>query len=191
MSMKRKLLLSLLLVSSTHLFAQIAQSLSLGPELALPTKSFGKSNTGWGGSLQYQVKFKGPIGAQLHVGYNQFSNSVLNRSTVSFLPVRAGVVGYVFKDLAFVYADAGISRYSASSSGTKQGDFTWGAGAGYRVLISGKQFAQLSVHYNSHRFNRRHTQSSDYDFNYNWMSIRLAYGISWGKGAKTLGDPLN
>jgi hypothetical protein len=172
---------ALIILWCPPLFGQLTQSVSLGPDLGIPTKSFGKANLGIGCSLQYQVKFSGPVAIQLHIGYSSFTNKLYSEDKVSFLPVRIGAVYYLYQDVIFVSADAGVSRYYSPLTGTKQNGFTFGAGAGYRLLINNRQFVQLSGYYNLHYFKNAQANPG---YNYNWFNIRAAYGFLWGKGNK-------
>jgi len=175
--MKRIIIFPYLLLGHFS-YSQISHSISLGPDLALPSKNFGAIKTGIGGSIDYQVKFQGPIGAQLHIGYNHFKNKVVSNDFVNFLLVRAGIVGFIYQDIIFVAADAGISHYSASTV-TKQTGFSFGIGPGYKLFFNPekKQFVQLSAYFNLHKFKSPATGS----YNYTWFNIRLAYGFSFSK----------
>jgi Outer membrane protein beta-barrel domain len=170
-----------LILVSGPLFSQLTHSVSIGPDLGIPTPSLGKANIGFGGSLQYQIKFSPPLALQLHVGYISFTNKLYADDKVTFLPVRLGGVYYLYQDIIFVSADAGISHYYSPSTGTKQNGFTLGTGIGYRYPISNSQFVQVSGYYNLHNFKR--AQSSQ-DYNYNWFNVRAAYGLSCGKGKR-------
>jgi hypothetical protein len=117
----------------------------------------------------------------MHAGYISFTSKYDADSKITFLPIRLGLQAFVYEDLIFVFADAGTSHYYSPTSGTNQNGFTFGAGFGYRYLISSGQFLQLSGYYNLHNFKRKETNQ---DYNYNWFSIRAAYGLSWGKGKK-------
>lgn len=164
---------------------QFTHLIGLGPELGLPGKNFGESNLGVGGSLQYQLKLNAPVGIQVHVGYVNFVSKTEFFSDmkykISFLPVRAGILGFIYKDIIFVSADAGISKYHANT-GTDQTGFSFGFGGGYKYIIAKKHFAQLSVLYNSHNFQDKQIGQN---FNYNWFSLRLAYGMQWSKQKET------
>ena len=164
--------------------AQLTHSISLGPELSIPGKNFGKSNLGFGGSFEYMVKFNAPVGIQFHFGYSGFPNKFYSNSKISFLPVRLGLVGFIYQDLIFVSADAGISHYHSPSTVTDQNGFSFGAGGGYKLFFDPekKQFVQLSAYFNMHNF-RNDTFGQNY--NYGWFNIRAAYGLSWGKKIKT------
>lgn len=176
------LFLSLLLFISFASFSQITHRFTIGPDLGLPAKkSFGSTvNVSIGGSVQYQLKFAAPVGLQLHAGYSHFAD---NYGKVSFLPIRAGVVGYLYQDLIYAYVDAGASRYHSPTTGTTQTGFSFGAGAGYRLPIDETKFVQLSAYYNLHRFNYKDDLLGR-DFNYNWFNVRAAIGFLTG-GRKT------
>lgn len=179
----KQLILSLLLFISFESISQNTHRFSIGPDLGLPSKgSFGSTvNVSIGGSVQYQVKFAAPFGLQVHAGYSHFGD---NYGKVSFLPVRAGVVGYLYQDLIYAYADAGASRYHSPTTGTTQTGFSFGAGAGYLLPIDATKFIQLSAYYNLHRFNYKNDPYGQ-DYNYNWFNVRAAFGFSLGKRKAT------
>jgi hypothetical protein len=170
---------TLALIASYLSYGQASQSLSIGPDFGFPTNTFGDAKTGLGGSLEYNIKITGPLGAQFHIGYQSFTSKSNSSQEVTFLPIRLGLIAFVYQDLIFVSADAGTSHYYSPSTGTKQDGFTFGAGAGYRILINKNQFVQVSGYYNRHHFKK--TQPFLQEYNYNWFNLRAAYGLSWGK----------
>jgi len=179
-SMKKQLILFVILWKNCVITAQIVHSITLGPDLGIPAKNFGSEATlGIGGSLEYQAKFSKRIGAQFHIGYSHFSNKVLSDDEVNFLPVRIGIVGFFYKESLFVSADAGISHYSASV-GPSQTGFSFGIGPGYKFYFSheSKQFAQVSMYYNLHNY-KEESGGNSYNYNYTWFNIRAAYGFSF------------
>ena len=165
-----------------NLISQVTHSVSLGPDLGLPAKSFGSESTlGIGGSWNYQAKFKGPIGFQIHAGYIHFSNKVLSDDKVDFIPIRFGPVAYIYKDVFFIFADVGVSHFSAST-GTKQTGFSFGLGPGYNIYIGpeSKHFLQFSAYYNLHNY-KHESGGNSYNYNYTWFNIRAAYGFSFSR----------
>ncbi len=176
--MRKFIVLICALLFTIESFSQLSHSLSLGPDLGIPTESFGKANLGFGGSLEYNMIFSEKIGPQFHIAYQSFTNKIYSDQKVTFLPIRLGIVGFLYQDLIFVSADAGVSHYYSPSTGTKQNGFSFGAGAGYRLPLSSGQFIQASAYYNLHHFKGQYASDG---YNYNWFNIRAAYGISWGK----------
>jgi len=156
--------------------------ISLGADLSIPIKNLGsKTPTSIGGSIDYQLKFKAPVGLQAHVGFNRFKGAIFG-TILNFLPIRVGVVGYLYKDLLFVSADAGVSFYSSPNGGLPaQTGFGFGAGAGYRQPVNKNQFIQLSGYYNLHKY-KDTPYGTPLEYNFTWFNIRLAYGFSFGKG---------
>lgn len=169
------ILLNTVLIPS---MCQTRHSVSLGPDLGIPTESFGKVNLGLGGSLEYNMVLKGKIGPQIHIGYQRFTSKVYSDHKVTFLPIRIGLIGFIYQDIFFVSADAGRSRYYSPTTDTEQNGFTFGIGAGSKLPLSGGQFMQVSVYFNRHHFEG---EFPGQEYNYNWFNIRAAYGISWGK----------
>jgi hypothetical protein len=168
----------MLMFMNTFLSAQSFHAISLGPDICFTSKNFGAIKTGIGASIDYQMKFKSPLGIQLHVGYNHFNNKEVANDIVNLTPVRAGIVYFLYQDAIFIFVDAGVSHYSASN-GTKQNGFSFGFGPGYKLYFSSttKQFVQFSAYYNLHHFYSKYTGG----YNYTWFNIRAAYGISFGK----------
>jgi hypothetical protein len=161
-------------------YSQNTHFVSIGPDLSIPSTNLGSANVSLGGSFQYQLKFNAPVAAQLHVGYAHFEDQFGGK--VSFLPVRAGLAGFLYQDLLFVSADAGFSKYHSPTTGTKQTGFSFGTGAGYRLPLSNKQFLQFSAYYNLHNFKN---DLFGQNYNYNWFNIRAAFGLAFGKGKAT------
>ncbi|HEX7906387.1 MAG TPA: hypothetical protein VF487_21080 [Chitinophagaceae bacterium] len=176
--MKTKVLTFIFTLCVHFSVGQIVHSISIGPDLGIPTESFGKANLGFGGSLEYNVKFSGPVGAQFHIGYQSFSNKIYSDQKVTFLPIRLGVIGFIYQDILFLNADAGISHYYSPSTGTNQNGFTFGAGGGSKLKLGSGQFIQVSAYYNLHHYDGLYAGNG---YNYNWFNIRAAYGLSWGK----------
>ena len=174
------LLITFYLICGVSLSAQITNSISLGPDFGIPGKRFGSgARLGIGGSLDYQLKLSVPVGLQIHAGYIKFSDKNYSDTWVSFVPIRLGIVGFIYQDLIFAFVDAGISHYHASTT-TKQNGFSFGLGGGYKLFFNPdkKQFVQLSAYYNLHNFKRDITSQN---YNYTWFNIRAAYGLSFGK----------
>jgi hypothetical protein len=71
---KYLLLCAIFMTFNIGVYAQVTQSLTLGPDLGVPTKNFGKANLGFGGSFQYRLKFAGPVAIQLPEGYVHFTS---------------------------------------------------------------------------------------------------------------------
>lgn len=151
----------------------------MGPDLGLGA-NFGKSSkASIGGSLEYVAKLSDKIGLRLAGGYNKFKGSYYD-DYVSFLPIRIGVQAFLYQDMIFSFAEAGMVNYKAST-GTKKTGPSFGLGAGYRQSIADNQFLQFSAIFNLYRFQRA---NSGGDFNYTWFNFRVAYGISFGKKNK-------
>lgn len=163
-------------MNSVKTYCQISHYFSAGPEVSFPGKRLG-SNTpaSLGGSFQYQLKFNAPLAIQLHAGFNHFTDALGGK--VNFTPVRAGLVGYVYKDIFFADICAGISHFKATPSGITKDGFSFGLGGGYRQMFGNSQFVQVSFAYNSHNY-KNATYSQDY--NYTWFNVRAAYGFSFG-----------
>lgn len=159
-------------------YSQASHSLHIGPHLGIPSNNLGNASLGFGGSVEYNLKFRGPIGGQFHLGYSRFSNKSISDQEVTFLPIRIGAIAYIYEEIFFINADAGISRYSSKSTGTKQSGFTLGIGTGYRQPLTGGQFVQFSAYFNLHHFEGA---TGARGYNYSWFNIRAAYGLSWGR----------
>ena len=148
-ALKKHSIFFLCVLASSVLFGQPINSLSIGPDLALPANNFGANATlGIGGSLEYQAISRGRIAAHVHAGYVHFSNKVVLEENISFVPIRIGIAALVYKDVFFVSGDVGVS-YASSSTGTKQLGFSVGVGPGYKFYLNAgkKQFLQFSTYY--------------------------------------------
>ena len=107
MSRTLTLLITLIFIQ-TSIIAQVTHSVNIGPSVGLPGKNLKAAKTGWGGELDYTAKFALPIGAHIHIGYTHFTNKNFTDEQLSFMPVRAGLTGFIFQDQIFVTADAGF-----------------------------------------------------------------------------------
>jgi hypothetical protein len=173
--MKRALFLFGLILQVEIGFAQ--SSISIGPDLGLPSNFSSSSKLGIGGSLEYTNRFSEHFGIRFFSGVSSFKGKYFSDDRVSFEPIRLGGQGFLYKDLIFLYAEAGIAGFQAQSSKTHTTGFSYGLGGGYRMPINmNKQFFQLSAYYNYFRY-------SDF-LTYTWLNIRLAYGINFGKKTK-------
>lgn len=114
------------------------------------------------------------LGLRLHGGYNKFKGKIFD-DYVSFLPVRAGVQGFIYQDLIFAFAEGGIATYKSSNPGSSRTKFSWAIGGGYNQHINEKktQFIQTSAWFNFFKHNEY--------LNYTWFNLRVAYGFSFGK----------
>lgn len=163
----------------TLIYAQKRNFISMGPDISLPSTNLKGTSVSIGGSFQYQIKFNAPVALQLHAGYSHFKDGFGGK--VNFLPIRAGVVGYLYQDILYVYTDAGISHYQSPTTTTKQNGFSFGFGGGYRQKLGVSQFLQFSTYYNLHNFKLAATSQN---YNYTWFNIRAAYGFSFGRKSK-------
>jgi hypothetical protein len=172
----KRVLISFICVC-TYFFGYTQNSISLGPEIGLASNFKSSSKTGIGGSLEYTNRFSEHFGIRFFSGVSSFKGKYFSDDRVSFEPIRLGGQGFLYKDLIFLYAEAGIAGFQAQSSKTHTAGFSYGLGGGYRMPINmNKQFLQLSAYYNYFRY-------SDF-LTYTWLNIRLAYGINFGKKTK-------
>ena len=172
-----KYLFLILIFLSNSLFGQITHSINIGPDLGIPGKNISKvSSLGFGGSFEYVYKFSPKIGARLYTGFSRFNGKTYD-GFVAFWPIRAGIQAFIYEDVIFIYADGGISNYSAST-GTKQTGPSFGFGAGYRQFLSKHQFIQVSAYFNYHKFKKALFSQN---YNYTWINFRVAYGLNWGR----------
>ena len=65
-------------------YSQASHSLHIGPHLGIPSNNLGNASLGFGGSVEYNLKFRGPIGGQFHLGYSRFSNKSISDQEVTF-----------------------------------------------------------------------------------------------------------
>jgi hypothetical protein len=181
----KKILISLFLLMCIYsVSAQVTHSISIGPELSIPIKNFGSETpTSIGGSVDYQLKFNAPFALQAHIGFNRFKGALVG-TRLNFLPVRIGVVGYLYKDILFVSANAGVSFYNSPNGGLPaQTGLGFGAGGGYRQPLNNNKFIQLSGYYNLHKY-KGNPYGTAIEYDFTWFNIRLAYGLSFGRSNK-------
>jgi hypothetical protein len=168
----RILIFSILL----YKYSASQSSISLGPQLGFGT-NLSNTTIGIGGSLEYQYKFSRNLGITSYIGYDYFNGK--STGHLSFLPVRIGLQRY-FSEMFFLSGTAGIASISPNNGETNTTGFSYSLGAGYYVPFgSVKQFLQLALYFNSSKF----TYST-----YNWLNIRVAYGIGLSKKAAQKND---
>jgi hypothetical protein len=167
--MKKLTLIFLLTLSfSSCLLAQ--QAISFGPQIGLGS-NFGKSaKMGIGGSIEYDNRFTEHFGIRVSAGYNYFKEKYYE-GHVSFLPVRAGIQGYLSPNV-LLFGEAGVATYGDSNNDSQTG-FSYGLGTGYRIPLNATQFIQLSGSFNFFRYSNSLT--------YTWFNFGAAFGLSWGK----------
>ena len=187
----------LLFLFQYNLLAQ--NSLSIGPEISSRTKSFPvNGGLGFGGSLEYVChKFKHG-GIRSYAGYGWFAHRFpnidprviqdsiahmgINGYDVSILPIRIGYQHFLYKDAAYVYAEAGVSlmqtKYKSLNSNYSTNLFTYAIGSGYRFALSRPSMLQLSFSYNYNKLNKYS--------NRNYFCLRAAYGLIFNKVKNTV-----
>jgi hypothetical protein len=162
------LLLFILFIS---LSVPAQNTITAGPELNAGGKQFEDAKkTGVGFSIEYLAKAFAKGGIRVYTAYNHFPHQYGNNK-FNFIPLRAGYEHFIYSDNLFVYAEAGLANF-LFSSGNHTG-FSAAAGGGYKINMPKATLLQLSIFYNYNRF-----QSS---VNYNWLTLRAAYGIKFGK----------
>jgi hypothetical protein len=146
----------------------------VGPQLGFASNFSSSAKTGLGASIEYTGQFSEHLGARVYVGYDRFKGKYFAEDVVSFLPVRAGLQGFVYKDIFSVFAEAGVASFHAKSTEIHNSNFTYALGVAYRMpLGQSKQFLQVSGAYDYYRYSDQ--------FHYSWYNIRLAYGLGFGR----------
>jgi hypothetical protein len=158
--------------------SQNTNLLSVGLDLAIPSGTISNSNLGFGGSLQYQLKFSAPIAIQLNADYLLFGNKSYSGEKLHFFPVRLGLAGFLYRDILFVAVDGGISHFHSTASGSNLIGYTVNGGIGYMYTIGNNQFMQMNLYYAVNHFK---SKTSNSNLRYNWFTIRASYGLSFGK----------
>src|SRR5687768_11310853 len=82
-------------------FAQ--NSVSIGPDLGLPSNFKTASKPGLGASFEYVNKFSAHVGLRVFAGYNRFEGKYVADDILKFIPYRVGIEGFGYKDVFFVY----------------------------------------------------------------------------------------
>jgi hypothetical protein len=163
--------LSIFLIFFIIAFCGYSQSsFSIGPQIGFGS-NLGNSKLGIGGSLDYTNKFSENVGIRASAGYTHFQHKIVNESHISFIPVRAGLQGFI-GNVFFVYGEAGIGFYKTGfSDGSK---FSYAFGMGYNAHFGlNKQYVEVSAFYNSIPLGANTL--------YRWFNLRLAYGFNLGK----------
>lgn len=143
-TMKKVLLAAVaVLTISTASFAQSGR-FSIGAELGLPMGDFGDGfNTGFGGSLRYEMPMGDNIGLTGTVGYLMFSGktpdgapSGYDAPSLSFIPIMLGAKYYLQEQQSGFYpaVAVGMTSWTSDAEGAESNtDFTWAIGAGYHL----------------------------------------------------------
>jgi hypothetical protein len=167
--MKRIYLVGLYLFCADCIFAQ--SSISVGPQLGFASNFSSSAKVGIGGSIEYTMQLSERLGARFYGGYDRFKGKYFADDIVSFLPVRAGLQGFIFEDIFSVYGEAGIAAFHAKSSGSQNTNFSFALGAAYRLPLN-QQFVQVSGYYNFYRYSEH--------LDYTWYNLRIAFGLNLG-----------
>jgi hypothetical protein len=167
-------LFALILISLLCSHCSFAQSaISIGPQLGFASNFSSSAKMDVGGSIEYTGQFSEHIGARFYTGYDRFKGKYFADDAVSFVPIRAGLQGFLYKDIFSVYVDAGVASYHAKGSESHKTNFSYAFGAAYQIpLRLDQQFVQVSGYYNYYKFSQQ--------LNYTWYNIRLAYGFRLG-----------
>jgi hypothetical protein len=136
---------------------------------------------GFGGSAAGYIRVlnKANGGIRIYVAYDWFKNHDLANDDAKFFPVRIGYQHFLYQNAIFLFADAGIMRHMFSS-GTYSG-FCYGIGGGYNIDLQQKNFVQISAYYNHPQFTYSDQYSNTEVLNYSYFTIRIAYGLEFGK----------
>jgi len=154
-------------------FASAQFFATTGPAAGFASNFAESSKMGSGWELEAGYKFSKNFGAGLSIDYMLFRGKIIEDSYVNFLPIRAGIHGFL-SDQIFVYGETGVGSYWDNNKTQKTG-FTYALGAGYRIPIRPSnqfinQFIQLSASYNYFQF--------DENLHYTWFGVKVAYGFS-------------
>ena len=172
--------LTLLFFGFLFSFKSFSQnSISVGPQLGFASNFSSSAKTGFGGGVEYTNQFSEHVGARFYAGYDRFKGKYFADDVVSFVPFRAGLQAFLYKDIISAYAEAGVASFHAKSSGSHNTNFSFALGAAYRMPLGlSQQFIQVSGYYNYYKYSEH--------LNYTWYNIRVAYGFRLGK--KTSGE---
>lgn len=155
----------LILCYAESCFSQ--STFSIGPEIDLMS-NYGNTKAGAGGSMEFDTRFTEVIGARLSFGFARFIFKSLSKYHVDYMPVRAGIQGYLSK-VIFVYGEGGLVLINSDSYHDSK--FSYAFGAGYNVPFGLKQnMIQVSASYNSVSIERN-------SYNH-WFNIRIAFGLN-------------
>ncbi len=156
---------------SQQVFAQ--NSISVGPQLGFAANFSSSAKTDFGGSIEYSNQFSEHLGARFYTGYDRFKGKYFADDVVSFVPIRAGLQGFLYKDIISAYIETGIASFHAKSSGSQNTSFSYAFGAAYRMPLGlNQQFVQVSGYYNYYKYSEH--------LNYTWYNLRVAYGFNLG-----------
>lgn len=162
--------------------------ISIGPAISSGSSSFPiNGRLGFGGSIEFVHSISVHGGVRLYAGYDYFKNrfpksgsqdsllrlEAAGYGTNTLLPIRVGYQHFLYKNIAFLYGEAGMSVLHRSTlyqrSDLTKNLFTYAFGFGQRFTILKKQVIQLSISYN---YNKLYENR-----NLNYFSLRAAYGL--------------
>lgn len=169
-------------------------TINMGLNIGAGSKGFFPNGKGGlGGSVEYVGMLWKQGGVRVYAGYDWFdqrqpknidpqvlSDSMIHYPSlfkdISVLPLRMGYQQFLFKDAAFVYAEAGVAYWITSYPVTKRSMLTYALGTGYRFDVKEKQYVQLSFFYNHNKMK--------VPMNRNYFNFRAAYGLPLRKRIK-------
>lgn len=124
--------------------------LSVGPEFGIPSGNFAH-NYGWlfGGSVQLDIPVFVPgLYVTANAGYdNLIAKKDVANINVQTIPVKAGFKYFVFSDLVYVQAMAGVHFLANKSdlNADKAAAFTYTPGVGVLLKLAPKNYLDLGV----------------------------------------------
>lgn len=170
--------------------------ISIGPVISSGSKSFPiNGRLGAGGSIEYARNISAQGAVRFYMAYDYFKHRFsgsgsedsllmlekVGLGTNTLLPVRVGYQHFLYKNVAFLYAEAGMSVLHRPTlynrSNFTKTLFTYAIGLGQRFNFPKQQVIQLSVFYN---YNRLYSNR-----NLNYFSFRAAYGLIFPRGKST------
>lgn len=189
---KVKMLLLFFLCISVLIPTSLAQNvLNFGTNISSGSRLFPlNGRLGLGASLEYTHKVFKNGHLRGYLAYDRFAHKVVGRDPrvvqdsilrmgidghyISFIPLRVGYQQFVFKDQLFLYAEGGMAYLCAGFGNWDPIFFTCAIGTGYRITVQKSNHLQFSLLYNRNRINA-------YNFKRNYLTARVAYGLSFTK----------
>jgi len=162
------LLVSLCMYSVT----QAQTTITIGPQLDVPSNFSKASKIGLGGSAEGVFNVSPASAIRVSAGYSSFKGKFFPE-VISFMPVRGGYQYFLSPNQLYIYGEGGPAFYNATDAKTK---LSLAFGGGTYFPVGEKSVVNFSVFFNyiDGGMFRNHT----------WFSGRLAYGLQWGR--KTL-----
>jgi len=156
--------------------------LSVGPEFGLPIGNFSSSYS-WifGGSIQADIPIVNNLYAVVNLGYDDafvktHPEADFPSRNLQLIPAKGGLKYFVFSDLIYVQATAGVTFLGnhSDAEASKTSSFTYSPQVGVLIKLAPKSYIDAGFYYQQYTSNFWNSGSAG---TLNSLGLRLAYSF--------------